>query len=578
MARTEGAVLYSGVLFLALVLAAILLKLGILEAQILSTEITIGLDSAQQVDMDSDGKAQDISVGNSALFNAIITIGAETEQIDDVIIEFLPKSGEGPTRGPHVKFRAYPESGAAKLFDNTSPASAGPGNDGMVDGTRFEHPDAFAKITVAFQDIDESATTSTASFKGVTEVSSITYRIEWRPGPCLDPDQDPCDTGNIVAADGGTYEVRFTVSQPELPDIIITSEVTFYVEEVTPTPTATPTNIPPSYSPPQAATPTPMSTSSSTSTPTSTMTPSPIPTASATPLAYVTKTPQGPSGLEGIIAQLDSLQAASILDNVSPRTAASILRRMPAERLAEVARRMDEDRLIQRLDHIFAVAGLAVSPSETHPGDQVTVVVSVTNTSSNAAVYPAILRIDNTIEQTQTVEVGAGQTRRVVFTLTKTEGHYEISLHGLSHRLSVVPPAATPVIAATPPIARSTATPTRTPAPVSTMTPSPTATPVPTRRPPAPSVVSPTSTVTSTPSAEVSATATPATVTPIPTANATALPTRLPTGTPVPTPAATPIPALVDEGESGPPIIIILVLIGFAGIGLAVSLYLGQRG
>ncbi len=351
------------------------------------------------------------------------------------------------------------------------------------------------------------------------------------------------------------------------------------MEELTPTPT----NIPPSYSPPQAATPTPTSTSptrtpTSTSTPTPTMTPSPIPTASATPLAYVAKTPQGPSGLEGIIAQLDSLQAANILDNVSPRTAASILSRMPAERLAEVARWMDEDRLIQRLDRIFAVVDLAVSPSEAHPGDEVTVTVSVTNTSSNASVYPAILRIDDTIEQTQTVEVGAGQTRRVTFTLTNTEGNYGISLHGLSHRLTVVPPAATPVTAATPPIATSTATPTRTPMPASTMTLSPTATPVPIRRPPTPSVVSPTSTVTSTPSAEVSATATAATVTPIPTANATALPTRLPTGTPIPTPAATPIPALVDEGESGPPIIIILVLIGFAGIGLAVSLYLGQRG
>ncbi len=145
-------------------LAATLLKLGILEAQILSTEITIGLDSTQQVDIDSDGKTQDVSAGNSALFNATITIGAEMEEIDDVIIEFLPKSGEGPTRGPHVKFRAYPESGAAKLFDNTTLASAGPGNDGMVDGTRFEHPDAFAKITVAFQDIDEAASTSTTSF------------------------------------------------------------------------------------------------------------------------------------------------------------------------------------------------------------------------------------------------------------------------------------------------------------------------------------------------------------------------------------------------------------------------------
>ncbi len=573
-------------------LAAILLKLGILEAQILSTEVTIGLVPTQQVDLDSDGKTQDISVGNSALFNATITIGAEVEQIDDVLIEFRPKSGEGSTSGPHVKFRAYPENGAVKLFDGTTPASAGPGNDGMVDGTRFEHPDAFAKITVAFQGIDTSATTSTAGFKGLAEASSITYRIEWRPVGCLDPSQDPCDIGNTVAADGGTYEVRFTVSQPELPDIIRTSEVTFYmVEEIAPTSTAipTPTNIAPSYFPPTTATPTPTSISSPTpaptftSTPTPTMTPSPIPTqtATATPRAYVTKTPQGPSDLEGIIAQLDSLQAANILENVSPKTAAPILSRMPAERLAEVARQMDEDRLIERLDHIFAVADLTVSPSEAHPGDEVTVTVSVTNTSSNASVYPAILRIDNTIEQTQTVEVGAGQTRRVVFTLTKTEGHYEISLHGLSHRLTVVPPTATPVTAATPPIAKSTATPKRTPAPTSTITPSPTATPVPTRegrRPPTHSVVSPTPTVTPTSSAAVSATATPSTSTPIPTANATALPTRLPTGSPTPTPAATPVPPPGDEGEIGPPIIIILVLIGFAAVGLAVSLYLGQRG
>ena len=577
MARIEGAVLYSGALFLALVLAATLLMLGILEAQILSTEVTIGLVPTQHVDLDSDGKTQDISLGNSAMFDAIITIGAEAEQIEDVLIEFRPKSGEGPVSGPHVKFRAHPENGAVKLFDDTTRASTGPENDGMVDGTRFEHPDAFAEITVAFQDIDTSATTSTTGFKGLTEASSITYRIEWWPGECLDPSQDPCDIANTVAADGGTYEVRITVSQPELPDIIRTSEVTFYMaEEVAPTPT----NVAPSYFPPTTATPTPTSISSPTLTPTPTptstptMTPSPMPTqtATATPRTHVTKTPQGPSGLEGIITQLDSLSAASILENVSPKTAAPILSRMPADRLAEVARQMDEGRLTERLDQTFAVADLAVSPSEAHPGEEVTITVNVTNTSSNASVYPAILRIDNTIVQTQTVEVGADQTRRIVFTLTKTEGHYKISLHGLSHQLTVVSPTATPLTAATPPTAKSTATPTRTA--------SPTATPVPTQergRPPH-SVVSPTPTVTPTSPAAVSATATPSTSTPIPTAYATVLPTQLPTVSPTPTLAATPAPPPVDEGEIGPPIIIILILIGFAAVGLAVSLYLGQRG
>ena len=104
-------------------LAVILLRLGILEAQILSTEVTIGLDSTQQIDLDSDGKAQDVNPGVSAVFEATITIGAELEQIDDVMIEFRPKSGEGPANGPNVKFRAYPVDEADKRFDESTSAS-----------------------------------------------------------------------------------------------------------------------------------------------------------------------------------------------------------------------------------------------------------------------------------------------------------------------------------------------------------------------------------------------------------------------------------------------------------------------
>ena len=585
--RTGGTVLYSGVLLLALVFAAILLKLGILEAQIMSAEVTISPPS------------QEIDVGSSAMFTANIQIGVATEQIDDVLIEFRPKSGEGPTNGPHVKLRAYPPDQGGR-FDNTTNASTGPRIKGMVGGTRFQHPDAYAKITITLKDIDTSVTTG---FKGVKETSSITYGIEWLPRECLDPSQDTCDTGDTIAAGGGTYEVRFTVSQPGHPDITQTSQVTFIAAEPTPTPTATstptpsptPTHTPTPYIPPPTATPTetpsptPAPTSTPTPTPTVTPTPTPSPTSTPTPAPVITATPTpqttaatpGPSDPAGTIAQLDSVQAASMIESMSPEDAASILLGMPAERLAEVAEQMDEHKLIELLDRLFAVADLAVSPPEAHPGDEVTVTVNVTNISSDDAVYPAILRVDNIIEQTQTVEVGAGQTRSVIFTLTRTEGRYDVSIHGLSHRLTVAPP--TPVSATTPPIATSTATPTRTPtpthtpAPTSTITPSPTVTPVPTRegrRPPPNSIASPTSTVTPTPSA----TATPPTATPLPAANATALPTRLPTGTPPPTPAATPVPPPADEGETRPPIAVILVIIVFAAVGLAVSIYLGQRG
>ena len=204
-------------------------------------------------------------------------------------------------------------------------------------------------------------------------------------------------------------------------------------------------------------------------------------------------------------------------------------------------------------EQVFEVTGLRITPAAPKAEIDVTISADVTNNGSSAAVYPANLWINDTIEQTQTIQVGAGQTETVEFTINKPAGSYDIRVERLLGQLVVGVPPATPVpVVVT--VADAAATPTATPTPAPTATTVAIATRVPT--------------------------ATPVPATPAPTATAPAVPS--PTVVPAlvaPTPTATPIPKEEEEdGGAGAVVIIIIVLVILAAIGGGLFVYLRQQG
>ena len=126
---------------------------------------------------------------------------------------------------------------------------------------------------------------------------------------------------------------------------------------------------------------------------------------------------------------------------------------------------------------IFSVGALQIRPIAPKADDEITISATVTNTSSDASVYIANLWINDTIEQTKTVPVGAGATETFEFALTVPVGAYSVRVERqLAEFFVGVQPTATP------PAAPPTATPTTVvaPPPTATRTPEPTATAVPT--------------------------------------------------------------------------------------------------
>ena len=227
-------------------------------------------------------------------------------------------------------------------------------------------------------------------------------------------------------------------------------------------------------------------------------------------------------------------------------------------------------------EEVFEVTGLQITPPVPQAGDDVTVSANVTNTGSTALVYPANIWLDNTIEQTKTISVGAGQTEAIEFTISDlADGTYSVRIERLLGQFVVGIPSATPVaviVTATPPSPTPIAVPataTRTP----TSTPRP-ATPVPTA----------TATATATVAAAVAtATTAPATQTPAPTATATVVPTAIAPVAPTPTAPVAPTPTTTptvpeEDGGGGAVMIIIVVLVVLAAIGGGVFLYLRQQG
>ncbi|MBM7786482.1 S8 family serine peptidase [Tenggerimyces flavus] len=86
----------------------------------------------------------------------------------------------------------------------------------------------------------------------------------------------------------------------------------------------------------------------------------------------------------------------------------------------------------------FALTGLTISPREARGGRPVHVTAWLKNVGEAAGPYQAMLRVDGSIDQRRTVQVGAGREVRVSFDVRRTvRGTYTVQLGQLSGQFTV---------------------------------------------------------------------------------------------------------------------------------------------
>lgn len=109
---------------------------------------------------------------------------------------------------------------------------------------------------------------------------------------------------------------------------------------------------------------------------------------------------------------------------------------------------------------IFKCIDLSISPSQVIVGEPVTVIVSVTNISHATGSYTATLFINGVADAINTVNINAGGSQSISFTVTKAQvGTYSVSIGGLSGSFVVaaVTPLAEPTLPTTTPTLTSLA-------------------------------------------------------------------------------------------------------------------------
>ncbi len=220
---------YSGILLLALVVTSVLVNRGVIQGDILDSEVTLTLSTLGQVDADGDSTIDGVPLGGKATLTGSIVIGDTTEDIESVEIEVARDGSNTATDPPAFAIRVQPQDSGTnfvKTFTSTSTDVTGDTDDGVVSG---ELPgDTTVTVTI---DIDIFSTspgtlppsTLPSGFKGPNSTSAITYTIEWVNDVCSFPDDDPCDSSDNIAGD---YDVTLTVTQPTGDPASATESVT----------------------------------------------------------------------------------------------------------------------------------------------------------------------------------------------------------------------------------------------------------------------------------------------------------------------------------------------------------------
>jgi hypothetical protein len=87
----------------------------------------------------------------------------------------------------------------------------------------------------------------------------------------------------------------------------------------------------------------------------------------------------------------------------------------------------------------FSMGSLDISPEEVNPGNPVLITTTVTSSSSQAGNYEVVLKINNEVEQTKTVDLSVGISEEVSFTASRDKpGSYLVEVNGLSGSFKVI--------------------------------------------------------------------------------------------------------------------------------------------
>jgi uncharacterized membrane protein len=86
---------------------------------------------------------------------------------------------------------------------------------------------------------------------------------------------------------------------------------------------------------------------------------------------------------------------------------------------------------------LFKVSDLNTIPSEVKVGEEVTISVVLTNIGDVESSYTIILEINGEGEDTETVTLGAGTSKKVEFKVKKDAGTYNVEINGLTTQFKV---------------------------------------------------------------------------------------------------------------------------------------------
>lgn len=87
----------------------------------------------------------------------------------------------------------------------------------------------------------------------------------------------------------------------------------------------------------------------------------------------------------------------------------------------------------------ISIGNLIINPTESWPGDSITISAQLTNTGTNGSIS-VILKINDEAIDNKTVEVSAGSSTTVAFTVTETNiGAYRVQINTLTGSFNVVP-------------------------------------------------------------------------------------------------------------------------------------------
>jgi uncharacterized membrane protein len=86
----------------------------------------------------------------------------------------------------------------------------------------------------------------------------------------------------------------------------------------------------------------------------------------------------------------------------------------------------------QSVECPFVLSGLSIQPQEARPDEAVTISVTVTNRYQKRGIYDLVLQINGDKEDEAQVDVDAGDSQDISFTVTRNDtGSYQVFLNGL---------------------------------------------------------------------------------------------------------------------------------------------------